>query len=257
MDMKKLLIAGIVLIAVVVAGVILLVGNIDGIIKKGVETVGPKILQAPVSLDYVDISVSSGSGELNGLTIGNPVGYKTEYAFQLGGIAVALDVKSVTTDKVHIRNVLINAPQIIYEGALGKKNNLSQLQANVASFTGGSDSTENKTDSSEREESGGGKKVQIDYIKIADGRISISMDLLKGKALTVPLPTIELRDIGKEKEATMSDALKQILAAVNKAALPAVKGAVTNFTKGLTGTTEAVQEEAQKGLDKLKGLFDR
>ena len=253
--MKKLLIAGGVIIVIVVAVILLLVGNIDAIIKKGVETVGPKILQAPVTLKDVDISVSSGSGELNGLTIGNPAGYKTEYAFQLGGISVELDVKSVTTDKVHIRNVFINAPEIIYEGALGKKNNLSQLQANVASFTGAGKDSDTKADNSESGKSGEGKKVQIDYIKIADGSISVSMDLLQGKALTVPLPTIELRDIGKEKEATVSDALKQILAAVNNAALPAVQGAVTNFTKGLKGTTEAVQEEAQKGLDKLKGLF--
>jgi hypothetical protein len=253
--MKKLLIAGGVLLAVVVAVIILLVGNIDTIIKKGVETVGPKILQAPVTLNDVDISVSSGSGELKGLTIGNPAGYKTEYAFQLGGISVDLDVKSVTTDKVHIRNVLINAPQIIYEGVLGKKNNLSQLQANVASFTGASEDKDKKADSSENENSGAGKKVQIDYIKIADGSISVSTDMLQGKALTVPLPTIELRDIGKDKEATVSDALKQILAAVNNAVLPAVQGVVTDVTKGLKGTTEAVKEEAQKGLDKFKGLF--
>ena len=255
--MKKVLIAGGVLILIVVAAVILLVGNIDTIIKKGVETVGPKILQAPVTLKDVDISVSSGSGELTGLTIGNPAGYKTEYAFQLGGIAVELDVKSVTSDKVHIRSVLINSPQIIYEGALGKKNNLSQLQANVESFTGAGGVSDEKPDDSGSVDAGGSKKVQIDYIKIADGSIGVSMDLLQGKALTVPLPTIELRDIGKDKEATMSDAVKQILAAVNNAALPAVRGAVTNFTKGLKGTAEAVQEEAQKGLDKLKGLFDK
>jgi uncharacterized protein involved in outer membrane biogenesis len=252
--MKKVLIAVGVLILIVVAAVILLVSNIDTIIKKGVETVGPKILQAPVTLKDVDISVSSSSGELSGLTIGNPAGYNTEYAFQLGRIAVELDVKSVTSDKVHIRRVLIDSPQITYEGALGKKNNLSQLQANVESFTGGSGGKDEKTDS---RDSGAGKKVQIDYLKIADGSISVSMDVLQGKELTVTLPTIELRDIGKDKEVTMSDALKQVLSAVNNVTLPAVRGAVTNFTKGLKGTAEAVQEGAQEGLDKLKGLFGK
>ncbi len=255
--MKKVLIAGGALILIVLVAVILLVGNIDTIIKKGVETVGPKILQAPVTLKDVDLSVSSGSGELSGLTIGNPEGYKTEYAFRLGRIAVDLDVKSVTTDKVHIRSVLIDSPQIIYEGALGKKNNLSQLQANVESFTGAVRGTDKKAESSESDRTGGGKKVQIDHIKIADGTISVSMDILQGKALTVPLPTIELRDIGKDKEATMSDALKQILGAVNNGALPAVQGAVTNFTKGLKGTAESVQQGVQEEIDKLKGIFGK
>jgi hypothetical protein len=252
--MKKILIAGGVLILIVVVAVILLISNIDTIIKKGVETVGPKILQAPVTLKDVDISVSSGSGELSGLTIGNPSGYNTEYAFKLGSIAVELDVKSVTTDKVHIRSVLIDSPQITYEGALGKKNNLSQLQANVESFAGAGSGSDEKNNSGD---SGASKKVQIDYLKIAGGSISVSMDVLQGKKLTVPLPTIELHDIGKDKEATMSDALKQVLAAVNNVTLPAVRGAVTNFTKGLKGTAEAIQEGAQKEIDKLKGLFGK
>ena len=209
--MKKIMIAGGVLFIVVIIAIVLLIGNINTIIKKGVETVGPKILKAPVTLKDVDISVSSGSGKIKGMKIGNPEGYKTDYAFQLEEIEMDLDVKSVTTDKVHIRNILINAPQIMYEEALGKKNNLTQLQANVEAFTGGG---EKKSGSSENE--GAGKKVQIDYIKIADGTIGVSLDLFQGKTtFNVSLPTIELHDIGKDKDATMSDALKQIIAAVN------------------------------------------
>ena len=250
--MKKLLIFGGVFIIAAVVVVVFLVGNINIIIKKGVEKVGPKILQAPVTLNDVDISVSSGSGKLNGLTVGNPAGYKTEYAFQLGGIAVDLDVKSVATDKVHIRSVEINAPKIIYEGVLGKKNNLSQLQDNVASFMGGG---ENKTSGSEKGSKEDGKKVQIDYIKISNGSISVSMDILKGEPLTVPLPTIELRDIGKDKDTDMSGALQQVLSEINKAALPAVQGGASNFTKGLKAAAEAIKEKTGEGFDKLKGLF--
>lgn len=254
---KKLFIAGGVFIVIVVAVVIVLMSNIDTIIKKGVETMGPKILQAPVTLKDVKISVSHDTGELDGLTIGNPAGYKTKYAFKLGKILINLDAKTIATDTVHIRDVLIRAPQIMYEGALGKKNNLSQLQANVESFIGAGKNGNKETGTSESKKSGGGKKIQIDHLKIEDGSIGVSMGLLQGKSLTVPLPTIELNDIGKKKGASISDVLNQILAAVNNAALPAVRGAVTNFTKGLVGSSEAVKENAQKGLDKLKGLFGK
>ncbi len=49
------------------------------------------------------------------------------------------------------------------------------------------------------------------------------MGILQGKKLTVPLPKIELKDIGKEKDANISDALGEVLIAINKAVIPAVQ----------------------------------
>ena len=132
--MKKILIIGGAVIIVVVIAILVLLGNINSIVKKGVEKAGPIILQAPVTLKSVDISVSSGSGELQGFTVGNPKGYKTDYAFQMDSLKVDLDVRSVTSDKIHIKNVIIDSPNIIFEGGFGKSN-LSQLQANAKAFT--------------------------------------------------------------------------------------------------------------------------
>ena len=253
--MKKIIITIGVFVIIIIAAVFFLVGNIDTIIKKGVETAGPEILQAPVTLDDVEISVASGTGELKGLTIGNPSGYKTDYAFKLGGIAIDLDIKSMTTDKVHIRSILIKAPQINFEGALGKKNNLSQLQANAADFSGTDKGGDKNSEASEDKDSGAGKKVQIDLIKIEDGKINAVMDLIKEeKAVEVALPAVELHDIGKSKEATMADAMKLILSSLNKAAMPAVEKAVNDYAKG--AGKKAVEEQVQKGVEKLKGLFN-
>ena len=226
--MKKLLIAvGVVVVIGVVASVFL-ISNVDKIIKKAVETVGPKVLQAPVDLDDVSISLSSGSGELKGLTIGNPQGYDTEYAFQLGGVAIDLDLESLTSDKIHIKNIVISAPKIIYEGGLTRKNNLSQLQANAESFAGPSSQ---KTETTEKEPAGSSKKIQIDYFKIEGGNIKAVLDEYKEKDLSYALPTIELKNIGKDRETTVSEVIKLVLNAVNKAALPAVQKAVTNNMK--------------------------
>jgi len=253
--MKKIIIAVGVLVIIIIAAVFFLVGNLDTIIKKGVETAGPKILKAPVTLDDVEISVSSGTGELKGLTIGNPSGYKTDYAFKLGGIAIDLDVKSVTTDKVHIRSIIIKGPQINFEGALGKKNNLSQLQANAAGFSGTDKGEDKDSGPSGDRDSGAGKKVQIDLIRIEDGKINAVMDLIKEeKSIEVALPAVELHDIGKNKDATMADAMKLILSSLNKAAMPAVQKAVNDYAKG--AGRKAVEDEIKKGADKLKGLLN-
>ena len=75
--------------------------------------------------------------------------------------------------------------------------------------------------------------------------------------MTVPLPKIELNDIGKEKDANISDVMGEILAAVNKAAIPAVQSGIGDLGIGVGKTGEAVQEKTEQGLDKIKGLFGK
>lgn len=248
--MKKLLIGGAILVAVAVVAVVVMVGNINPIVKSGIEKAAPVILKAPVTLDAVDISVFSGAGALKGLTVGNPKGFKTDYAFKMGELQVALDVGSVTSDKIHIKSIVIDSPSIVFEGGF-TNNNLTALQANAMAFTGGGEEKD-KTASETPP-----KKLQIDSVKINNGSISVSMGILQGKKLTLPLPSIELKDIGKDKDASISDALGEILGSINKSVIPAVQSGVANVGEGLKKSGEAVQESVTEGLGKIKGLFGK
>ncbi len=271
--MKKLVIVAVIIVGLVVVGVVLLVGNINPLIKKGVEKGGSMVLKAPVTLTAADISFSSGTGELQGLTIGNPAGYKAGHAFQMDRLKVVLDVKSVTSDTIHIKEVLIDSPNIVFEGLFGK-NNLKQLQENAMAFAAslGSGGGEKKEASGAQS-----KKVVVDHLKIQNGSISVSMGILQGKKLTVALPTLELNDIGKGRDASFADVLGEILAAINEAAIPAIQSGLGNLgevvgdvlksveglTKGVTEgggeglekSTETLQKSAEEGLNQIKGLF--
>ena len=254
--MKKFLIIGGIAVAAIIIVVVLVLGNLNSIIKKGVETAGPKILQAPVTLNKVDISFLSGGGELTGLTIGNPEGFKTEYAFQLGQVKVDIDTGSIASEKIHVKSISIAAPQIIFEGAF-HKNNLSQLQANAETFTGAGEQA-TATDEKKAKDSSGGKKIQIDHLTIKNGSVSVSMGILQGKKLTVQLPPIELKDIGKDKDASISDALRRVLGAINKAVIPAIQSNLGNLDKKLLKKTgETLQKEVEKGLGAFKGLLGK
>ena len=251
--MKKIILAGIIVIIIIA---VFLLNNINPIVKKGVETGGSKVLSAPVTLTSSDISVFSGSGALSGLTIGNPTGFHTEYAFQLKQVKVGLDVKSVTSDTIHIKNVLIDAPSIIFEGGFGKSN-LSQLLANAKTFSGGgSKKTGAKNEAASDSKQ---KKIIIDHLKIANGSISVSMNILKGQKLTVPLPPIELSGIGKEGDTNTAEAMEQVLAAITKAVIPAVQNGLgtLDLEKNIQETGKAVQEGVQKQLDTFKGLLGK
>lgn len=258
---KKILIIGGIVAIVIATVVLILLCNINTIVKKGVEKAGTMILKAPVTLDRVKISFFSGSGMLEGFTIGNPEGYKTDYAFKINKLNVKLDVGSVTSDKIHIKNIFIDSPKIVYEGSLAESN-IKQLQNNAMAFTGtgGSDNGESGVGENPDQDlnpGAKGKKLQIDHIKIQNGTISVSIGILKGKKLTIPLPTIELKDIGKEKDANISDVLEEILGSINKVVIPSIKSGVTNFEKTLKGKGGNVKEGIQKGIDKIKGLFKK
>ena len=247
--MKKLLIFGGIVAVIIVAAAVLMVGNINTIIKKGVEKGGPILLKAPVSLSKVAIDLKSGAGEFKGLNIGNPDGYNTAYAFRLGSLKIDLDLKSVTSDKIHIREIIIDGPQITYEQKVGGKSNLDQLQENIKSFSS-SKSKDEKSGSGSQ-----GKKMQIDYVKVENANINVSMDVLQGKKLTVPIRPFELKNIGKNKDRTVADAMGILLKELNRAVLPAVTQAASGYQKMLQKKAGTIQEDAKKQLDGVKGLL--
>ena len=85
------------------------------IIKTTVEELGPQLTKAEVKLAEVDLSLTSGEATLSGLKIGNPAGFQTPYAFQLGNISVKIDTATIGSDTIVIKEILINAPSVIAE----------------------------------------------------------------------------------------------------------------------------------------------
>ena len=58
-----------------------------------------------------------------------------------------------------------------------------------------------------------GPDITYEY---ADGKVAISAGLLAGKEITVPLPTIHLKDIGKkEKSATSGEVASQVMSSIS------------------------------------------
>ena len=65
--MKKLLIRLLIAMVIIVVVAVVAVGLfLDGAIKKGVETIGPKIAKVDIKLDGVSLSMMSGSGKYHG-----------------------------------------------------------------------------------------------------------------------------------------------------------------------------------------------
>src|ERR1051325_2746032 len=115
--MKKLIIRGVVVVLVLLLAALgVSIYFLGSIVKKGVETVGPQITRTEIRLDGATLSLLSGSGKLKGLFVGNPQGFKTESAIKVGSVGVGVAPGSVFSEKVHVKEVNILAPEITFEG---------------------------------------------------------------------------------------------------------------------------------------------
>jgi len=257
--MKTLLKIGVVLVVLVVIAVAVVTSNLDKMIKAGVETMGPEITGTSIKLESVDLSLLSGEGRLKGLVVGNPPGFQTERAFKLGDARVKVDLKSVLTDKLVIEEIMIDGPEITYEaGASG--NNLNKIQENVAAFAQKAGAQGGAEPKAEKKEPGQ-KKVQINHFILKNAQVNASATMFKGKTLTVSLPDIHLKDIGKESEGTtMGKASSEVFAAINKSVVQAVTGSGKFLEKGAEAVGEAAKSlggDAGKAVEGLKGLFGK
>lgn len=109
--MKKVLIGLVVLVVVVAVGVFVFLGNLNDIVRAAVEKVGSDMTQTNVVLDEVDIELTSGKGALRGFRVTNPKGFSDDDAFKFDEVSVAIDLSSVRSDPVVIKEVIIKAPR--------------------------------------------------------------------------------------------------------------------------------------------------
>ncbi len=228
--MKKLFLriglGGVVLIALVLVVVFF---SLNSIVKKGVETLGPEMTRVDVRLGSADISPFSGGGRLSKLFVGNPEGFKTPSAIQMGDIKVGVKVSSVLKDVIVINEINIQAPEITLEGNLSG-NNLSKILDNVS----GTDEKQKAAPAAAGAKKE--KKFCVKELVIDGGKINLSLDMsiLGGKSATIPLPSIHLQNIGTEENGvTAAELVKDIMKPLLDGVLDAAKKEIASGGKGL------------------------
>lgn len=204
--MKTVLAVLLILAAVVGAAVFWLSGNIDGLIKNAIAEHGSAMTRAPVGVDAVKIAPADGKGAIDGLSIGNPAGFKTPHAIKVGRIDIDIDIASVAKDVVLIRRIAIVAPDVIYEKGEAMTN-FDAISQNIASYLGPADGKK------------GGKKLIVEELTIRDARARASAAFMNGKTVDVALPDITLKNLGKAKGGITPGELGQEVTGALKAKL--------------------------------------
>jgi len=252
--MRKLFLSVVIVLVVLIIVAVIVVGFLLGtIVKTGMETVGPKITQVSIKVDAVNLSLLTGSARVKGLVVGNPEGYKTPQAISVGSAAVGVNPFSVLSDKIVIRSVRVEAPEITFEGGLGG-NNLSKIMDNMNAIAknGGPAST-NTTARAGNEP---GRKIEVDDFLITGAMVHVSLTGVSGKEMTLPLPDIHFTNLGKGSAGiTVADLPRRVLGAITTATIKTVANATADIGKSAGNVGKDIGKSLGTGTSNItKGL---
>jgi len=229
----RILLVGVVAVALIVAiGVTLVGSNINRIVKAVVQDVGTRITGTAVTLDRTDISLRQGSGSLFELSIANPATFSASNAFELDEITVNLEITSLGSDEIVLERVVVDGAQINLEEVDGRTN-LQELLDHMQQYAGGEGTESAEADT---------PKLVIKEFRFTNATATLASARLS-KNVTVPIPELVLTDIGRKGTGvTAAEAGKQILQ-------PLIKKALEGSQRG------GLDQLKTKAIDRLGGLL--
>ncbi|MDE2509941.1 MAG: AsmA family protein [Elusimicrobia bacterium] len=211
--MKKVIraaFASAIVLAVIAAGAVSL--SLGRIVKTAVEAAGPRVLGAPVTLQFAAISPFTGKGALRGLVIGNPEGFKTPRAVSVGSVEIAVKLSSLLTHEIVVDSVVVRKPEIVWELGPGGASNLTRLQKNAESAAASLGAQPDAASKSSR-------SLLIRDLQVTGGVVGLSATAFGGGALSAPLPDVHLTNLGGEGRspaAVASEAFQAVTSAAQR-----------------------------------------
>lgn len=254
--MKKLLKIGFGLLTGVAVTLVILITLflffwIGPTIETAIEKIGPQVLGTEVTVGNILIDPLRGTIHIRNLYIGNPEDFANESAVDITSCKVVIDLRSLWTDIIVIKEIRIEKPEFTYERKL-QADNFRELQKNVEAYAkknaGGETQGEKEESEDEVPSETPEKKVIIERLIITNGKVNAKISALP--TTPFPLPDIEKTGIGKDDGgASWSEAGKEVLSAIYDSIL----GAVTNIGD-MTG--DAIKSAGNSMKDAGSSFFD-
>ena len=283
----KIVLGAIVALVAIVLILVLALPLWIGPVATGVaNAVVPGITGTDFRLGRFALNPYLGVLQVGDLDLSNPPKYQEKTAVKLGNFKADLGMCSLASDVIHVEEVTLDGLYVYASGLTG-----ANFQDIAKHATGGDSKKAEAAEAKQPEaevkqpeaESKPGKKICIDRLTLKNIKVKI------GPMPAMPVPTIELKDLGKPKDAndkggiTFEELWKTLLEKVMSAAGSMGDGlkALGNLTgdgakalgDGATKATEAVGngakaageaagkavdavgEGAKKAADALKSLF--
>ena len=186
-----------------------------------------------MTLDSATLSLQDGRGELHGLTIANPPGYDSAYAFRMEQVALQVDPLSLSGDVIVIKEILIDGAVLLAEQK-ATSTNLKELLDTM-----GGSSAEPATPA----ESAGDVRLMVEQFSFINNRATLLTSQWGDKSLDIP--DIRMSNIGDtETGLTPQQLANRMTTTLIKQAEQAVADYLEQLAK------DAAQAELERQMDK-------
>lgn len=254
--MKRVLLGLLLVVVLAIGGVVLAINFMatDLISEAGTEALGVEMRLSRFLLEPF-----AGHVALGGLSIANPPGFESEHFLKLGGGDLRLKVGSVLGDPVVVEHLTFDGVAVTLERNT-KGTNYGVILDNLGS--GGSAAAAD-------DDAPAGPNVVIRELVIRDIEAVVKVSAAGRKLAdkSVAVPEIKLQNLGDPEQGMEMGELaalltRQLLESVSKSGggVPTdlasdLRGSLNEL--GRTGDVDKARGDAEKTLDKVKGLFGR
>jgi len=252
----------VVIIIIVLIGLFIVFG--ERAIKVAIETAGTKALNVAVKVDDVDLSLIKGQMKISGLEVANPAGFKMPNILAANEIYAKLDTGSLLSDTIIVEEIRLDGIKLSFEQ--------KGFDSNVAILLKGTPSVSKKEGKSEdpksSEDDASGKKLVIDNLVLTNTIVEVKLLPVPGakKDISIKLPKIQMKDIGKNEEFDLAKLNELIFLAISEELTKAGGGIIpSDALKGLeeldpgallTGSFEGLFGEEGLGAEAIEQLGD-
>ncbi len=185
-----------------------------------------------VAFKLLSVRPLEGVIQLDGLTVANPHGFTYRHLVELGQFRLELDPDTLQSDTLVIKEILIGAPNIVFERHL-TTDNIKDLQAEIKKLVSQQqeEPEENApTQPVSAQQEAGGQKVIIKHLQIKKGTVRPKLSVLP--APSIPL-SLELSNIGEDTGGT---SISGMLSDLGSISYDFIIGTVANSTDFATDT---------------------
>lgn len=242
-------------------------------IKVATTKVAPTYTGTPLALEECDINLYAGRVVFGGFALSNPEGCADKTATSVKTLRVLVDVPSLATDVIVIKEITLTGIYASYLNAAPGKTNFDVIADNAKAATGGDkpadevevvetapeQTIEMPKDEPKREVSAGskgeGKKVIIEKLTFGDLTVSYY-------GFPIPVPgTIVLTNIGKDTQGvSWQGAGEEIIAQLQQKLGAAGTGVMDLGAQGLdlgtAGVTNALEAVKAMDLESAKTILN-
>lgn len=227
------------------------------VVRTAANAVTPKYTGTDFNLGAFGLNYYTGYLHVGDMRLDNPEGYRPVKAATLGSLDVDVDMSTVLSDTIVIRDILVK-DVFVSMTSKGGTNNFAAIAAYATKDSPKAGKSAEKDE--EPASSGTGRKVVVDRIRLEGVSMQYEM-------IPIPLPTITLKDIGRESNGVeFKDAWFAIWDAVQKSVTTVGGGLInlgtgvieqgTNFIgAGIEGAASAV-DATGKALNKASDAVD-